>query len=340
MPSEPIDPALVTFAAGMMMLSIFACMNVLHMRRSGSVLPYEPRRPVPWGAVGGVLAGTYLLLTLISAFSRGEPEDHTALDSIAPGTLITAMVEQTFIVGGVLFAIAMFSKATWRDLGIPASARELLRDICIGGAACLAALAPVHLIQQLFMRSSDEVESGHPLIRMVLESPPNPWVLVLAGVAAVVVAPICEEITFRLLLQGWLERWEDTRLGWRKEAVDVSAVEVPATAEEETAVTIEAPVAPTAPLDTAAEPEVENDPPVRGVVASLPYGWLPILVSAAAFGLAHFGYGPEPIPLFFLALVLGYLYQRTHSIVPSIVAHALFNLFTMIVLWRIVYHRG
>ncbi len=339
MPSEPIDPALVTFAAGMMMLSIFACMNVLHMRRSGPVLSYEPRQPVPWGAVGGVLAGTYLLLTILSALNGSEPDDPTAWESISPWTLLTAMVEQTFIVVGVLFVIAMFSKATWRDLGIPASARELLRDICIGGAACLAALAPVHLIQQLFMRSSDEVESGHPLIRMVLESPPSPWVLVLAGVAAVVVAPICEEITFRLLLQGWLERWEDARLGWRKQAVDTSTTETPAVSETDaTVATIEAPVLPIAPLDTA-EPLLEDDPPVRGV-AGLPYGWLPIIVSAAAFGLAHFGYGPEPIPLFFLALVLGYLYQRTHRIVPSIVAHALFNLFTMIVLWRIVYHRG
>jgi membrane protease YdiL (CAAX protease family) len=68
------------------------------------------------------------------------------------------------------------------------------------------------------------------------------------------------------------------------------------------------------------------------------YGWFPITVSSAAFGLAHFGYGPEPIPLFLLALVLGFLYQRTHRIIPSIVAHGLFNMFSMIILWRTVYH--
>jgi membrane protease YdiL (CAAX protease family) len=38
--------------------------------------------------------------------------------------------------------------------------------------------------------------------------------------------------------------------------------------------------------------------------------------------------------------VLGFLYQRTHRIIPGIVAHALFNLFTMIILWRMVYHHG
>ena len=79
------------------------------------------------------------------------------------------------------------------------------------------------------------------------------------------------------------------------------------------------------------------EPPARGV-AGLPYGWLPIIISAAAFGIAHFGYGPEPVPLFFLGLVLGFVYQRTHRIVPCIVAHSLFNLFTMVVLWRMVFY--
>jgi membrane protease YdiL (CAAX protease family) len=83
----------------------------------------------------------------------------------------------------------------------------------------------------------------------------------------------------------------------------------------------------------------QPDPPRRGV-AGLPYGWFPIVISSVAFGLAHFGYGPEPVPLLLLGLVLGYLYQRTHRIVPCIVAHALFNLFTMIILWRLVYHHG
>jgi membrane protease YdiL (CAAX protease family) len=62
------------------------------------------------------------------------------------------------------------------------------------------------------------------------------------------------------------------------------------------------------------------------------------MVSATAFGLAHFGYGPEPIPLFLLALVLGFLYQRTHRIIPCIVTHSLFNLFSMIILWRMLYY--
>ena len=34
---------------------------------------------------------------------------------------------------------------------------------------------------------------------------------------------------------------------------------------------------------------------------------------------------PIPIPLFFLALIFGVLYHRTHRIAPSLVLHMAFN---------------
>ena len=118
MPPEPIDPArnFPLFQGGILLLSIVACMNVIHMRRSGAVLPYEPRRPVPWGPIGCILAMTYLLMTAMSAFGGdgdGHPEPHTA------SSLSTAILVQSLIVGGFVFAIAAFSKATPRDLGLP-----------------------------------------------------------------------------------------------------------------------------------------------------------------------------------------------------------------------------
>jgi membrane protease YdiL (CAAX protease family) len=174
------------------------------------------------------------------------------------------------------------------------------------------------------------MESGQPLIKTVLAKP-DPIMLLLAGVATVVVAPICEEITFRLLLQGWLERWEDERLGWRKQAI-----ETPLTSDE-TQITTDQQIEPERSSPDASGLLPDPKPPRRGV-AGLPYGQFPILISSAAFGVAHYGYGPEPVPIFLLGLVLGYVYQRTHRIVPGMVAHALFNLFTMIMLWRMVYH--
>jgi membrane protease YdiL (CAAX protease family) len=43
----------------------------------------------------------------------------------------------------------------------------------------------------------------------------------------------------------------------------------------------------------------------------------------------HAAHGPDPIPLFVLALGLGYLYRQTHRILPCIVVHFLLNLLTM-----------
>jgi membrane protease YdiL (CAAX protease family) len=164
-----------------------------------------------------------------------------------------------------------------------------------------------------------------------LESGPDFLVLALATVMAVVVAPVAEEITFRLLLQGWLEKQEDRSLGWRTPfEIDRAATETPqAEPPTETPAEFSTPT-PAEAVDTL------TTPPKRGI-CGLPYGWAPILVSSFVFAVAHFGYGPEPVPLFVLALILGYCYQRTHRIVPSIVAHALFNLFSMLTLWRLVF---
>lgn len=54
-------------------------------------------------------------------------------------------------------------------------------------------------------------------------------------------------------------------------------------------------------------------------------GTLAIVISAAAFALAHQGQGLAFVPLFPLGLVLGFIARRTGSIVPCILLHALFN---------------
>jgi hypothetical protein len=97
----------------------------------------------------------------------------------------------------------------------------------------------------------------------------------------------------------------------------------------------EVPVTEQPPL-VGGETQLGLSVPRRGVFG-LPYGMVPILVSAALFAAAHAGYGPEPVPIFLLALIFGYVYQRTHRILPTIVAHALFNLIPMITMWQLVF---
>ncbi|HET6880478.1 MAG TPA: CPBP family intramembrane glutamic endopeptidase [Pirellulales bacterium] len=50
-----------------------------------------------------------------------------------------------------------------------------------------------------------------------------------------------------------------------------------------------------------------------------------IVVASLMFAALHLGQGAAPIPLFFLSLALGYLYQRTHRLVPCITLHFCIN---------------
>ena len=353
MPEELNDPLLVTFVGGTMLLSLATGFYLLSRLASGPLLTYEPRRPVPWNAFGAVLAVVMVTMTLLAAATTGEPADAQALDetkveqlekkepSHSAGQLISSMLPEMILVGGVLFFIAHFFHATPRDFGLPNNSHTFAGDVRIGLIAGLAAMAPVHVIQVVLMKLfvGPNEESGHPLVKMMISDAPDWSVMVLASVAAVIVAPICEEIIFRLLLQGWLEKWEDQRLGWRGEEVaaenEHETTDVGHVDGEGADVVTTNDVSPDMVIIAAESPR-ENitlaTPPSHGS-AALPYGSVPIIASSVLFGIAHFGYGPEPIPLFFLALVLGYVYQRTHRIVPCIVAHAVFNSFTMILLW-------
>jgi membrane protease YdiL (CAAX protease family) len=57
-----------------------------------------------------------------------------------------------------------------------------------------------------------------------------------------------------------------------------------------------------------------------------------VLLSAALFAGLHWSHGPDPIPLFVLAVGLGYLYQQTHRFLPCVVVHFLLNGCTMAIL--------
>jgi membrane protease YdiL (CAAX protease family) len=142
------------------------------------------------------------------------------------------------------------------------------------------------------------------------------------------VAPLSEEFFLRVLLQGWLERLVATaRPGAFESALGREPSEPPV-AETPLVPNGEAQpenpyAAPQAPLQSAADDTAD---------ARLARA-IPIVTSSLIFALLHVGHGPAPIPLFFLALGLGYLYQRTHRIWPSVLVHCLLNTSSLAMLW-------
>jgi membrane protease YdiL (CAAX protease family) len=345
MPEQSMDPALAFILCTTLLGSLATCLCLFVAKARGPLLPFEPRRPVPWNAVGCGLAVLMVSLTLFEAVGKysgpavEKPEEHEPSAAV----LLATMLPEVILVGGVLTLIAVYFRADRSDLGWPRDGREFVRDVCIGATTGVAALAPILLTQALLvlLLRGPNTMSEHPLIKMLAKGDPDWALMIAATVAAVVIAPVCEEIMFRLLLQGWLEKWEATAIGCvaAPEIVETKAVletsESPAANDELKMTNDESQVPETSGVDPPRPMMLES--PSAGI-AGMPFGWVPIGISALLFGLAHFGYGPEPIPLFLLGLALGYVYFRTHRIVPSIVAHAIFNSFAMLQLWWPLLH--
>lgn len=306
---------------------------LIQRRTRGPILEYQPRRPVPWGPLATLEA---ILLVVVTIAMLGRSPEWMLSEFTTTADVVHQIVMgmlQMLLLTAVFFVIVVsLSGATLRDLGLPEYTDQLGRDIGIGAVACLAALVPVFAVQTVMINVVGE-PSQHPLVQMVLRDR-HPAVLALSFVAAVVVAPICEETAFRLFLQGWLEKWEDRAVTPQvldAASEDSEAGETRSQGDEES---IEADSSPCPPVPLSPCPE--SSPPSRGIFG-LPYGWVPILISSVMFSMAHLGHGSDPVPLFLLAIILGYTYQRTHRIVPCIVTHMLFNLTTLIALGLTIY---
>ena len=290
------------------------------------LLEYEPRRRSPWGPL-------VLAIPLFFLFSGSLPtaeEVDSTPEPISPNQfIVNGLVLSAFMIAFVLVVMAWLTsekKSDYRDLGLPQSSTQFWLDVRRGIVACLAALMPILLINYL-LNMIFQPKQMHPLIEQ-MQKHGSTEILLVGIISAVIAAPLFEEFTFRVLLQGWLERLEDERLGFQATQREPDVIDE----EIEPEITF---------LESQPEAQQEDSlPTATGVVLPehgwlpfLPHGWTPILVSAVIFGLAHLGHGVAPVPLVFFGIVLGYLYQRTHRIVPCIAAHMLFNSYTMILLW-------
>jgi membrane protease YdiL (CAAX protease family) len=333
MPQPETNVWLAAFTILGGMASVATWVVLLQHRMRGPILEYLPRRPVPWGPAATLLAVLLVVLAFATLSHTPEWMDSEFTTTYDLVQSIALSLLQILLLTGVFCAIVVAaSRASLRDLGLPEYADELGRDIRIGAVACLAALVPVFCVQALLIRMVEQ-PTQHPLVQMVFKDP-HAAVMVLSFLAAVVVAPICEEITFRLLLQGWLEKWEDRIVSPPADVAGIENLEEGETRGQEDK---EIDVLDTSPFPPVPlSPCLATTPPSRGILG-LPHGWVPILVSSLLFSLAHVGHGFDPVPLFLLAVILGYMYQRTHHIVPCIVTHMLFNLLTLIALGLTIY---
>jgi membrane protease YdiL (CAAX protease family) len=214
---------------------------------------------------------------------------------------------------------------------------------------------PGELMEAPSVPSGSELDSMHPIVRLFVQG--SPGVLVACGLMAVVVAPIVEEFFFRVLLQGWLEarqrRWcrripALRRLmpgaAWPIVLVSLVFAAMHFRGEGPAPSILLLAVDSVAKIITIGLAVVLFRFHPKATAADL--GWEPKqffrdvglgLLSFAALGAPLYAMmlfirlqlpesvTPDPFVLFPFSLALGYLYYRTHSIVPSIVLHMALN---------------
>jgi membrane protease YdiL (CAAX protease family) len=213
------------------------------------------------------------------------------------------------------------------------SSHRLGANVFLGvfGVICLTPLVMgLHLIIIELMHKLELKPEEHPLSALG-KSHPSVIEWILMTVSAAVAAPLIEELLARGLLQRWLAT---RRNGWAV-AVCIALVMslLPHLGRIEAALKAEINWRDVLNhLQTTAFVIVTIAPLliVRRYVDSATVG--AVYGSSIVFAAAHSAVWPSPVPLFFLAIGLGMLAYRTQSLVPSIVAHSLFNVFNLMLL--------
>jgi membrane protease YdiL (CAAX protease family) len=271
----------------------------------------------------GLIVAAYFVVQQLLSNLFGEAGDPPSPEVFARGVLQFGLLELAATAAGV-FLLVKVSRADASDLGLPESGREIFADAALGVVATLSAMLPMYVLLSILVGIFGEVSHNPLLERLAKDATPS--MLAIISFSAIVAAPIFEEFIFRLLTQGWLEKVlipRDSSLyqvsNLDSQAPGEGPVHLPAHSEG-SGDSLDLPGAggtadAVLPTDTAAS------------IATARTYWLPIVISSTLFALAHAGrgYGYSPAPLFLLALILGYIYQRTHRIVPCIVAHVVFN---------------
>ncbi len=280
---------------------------------SNALLPPRQQIESPIGLFDVLL--TFLFWTVLQAMcllfilhvmgvSQADLASPTAAQSIslyavmAAGQLLTILLTLAWIALRYRHVLQIFG----------CSSRFFATDLKLATCAFVMTVPGLLLLQWLF---SFLVDYRHGTIE-ILKDQNNLLTVLVTWTAAVVLAPLAEEIFFRGFLQSWLQR-----MGHGKHRIAASRLflggfsGIPQTLGGD--------IAPNE-RQTAGHPLVLDHSQA---------GWMPIILTSAAFGAVHLGQGLAPLILFLFSIVLGFLYRQTGSILLCIVLHMLLNGYSM-----------
>jgi hypothetical protein len=163
------------------------------------ITPPQPRRPiaVEWHVVA--IAVFFLLVFVLPAVvqlatGQGPPQK----DSDA--SVVWAIATNFVIVGVVIPFLAVTGRNRLADYGI--DGRGWRAEVRFGGIGFLIAM-PLVIAILAAMSSIRGPQTEHPYLKLVETG--NETVVIGVAVAAVIAAPLTEELIFRIIFQGLLE---------------------------------------------------------------------------------------------------------------------------------------
>jgi len=211
-PPLPDPPAWLPWATALAAAGFLAVAThlVRRLRRGLPLIEPRPQRPVPWeGSDVLVVIGLGLAIAALigGLIGKDPPVDRS----------LTAALGLMSIFGISSIGWLVLRGATGADLGFVGT--WLGADLRLATAGVALVLMPLLGLATALNRL---VPYQHDLIDL-LTLRRDPLAVTLVVVSAVVAAPLVEELFFRRILQGWLEKLLPTADGWPAIAVSAGA---------------------------------------------------------------------------------------------------------------------
>jgi membrane protease YdiL (CAAX protease family) len=271
-------------------------------------------------------------------------------------TLIEMMSVQAavnaFLVVFLPMVLRGTSGARLRDLGL--SLDRWQPQVVLGVVSVLMLMPFIYGAQYIAVYRLGRTQ--HPLEQMLREQF-SIESAVLSFLAAVVLAPLIEEMLFRGIFQSWLvellnRSWSIAQGLFVSELVPIESSTLTQESDQSASLvgTMDVSERDTRADDFADEqtdrhPLIQDWPSdlleVGAPVPDAPKAHatspvcaaIAIVITSLLFAGLHAGQWPAPIPIFILALGLGFIYHRTGSLLAPICMHALFNGFSTLALF-------
>ena len=242
------------------------------------------------------------------------------------------------------------SGARLADLGL--SLTKWRPQVIVGVVSVLFLMPLLYFANFLAIRALGpfDEQTQHPL-EQLLRKEFTPGAAILSFFTAVVLAPLFEEMLFRGILQSWLVNLLNRF--WKRVNEAFLNPSLP-TVSSPSRVEVHPPGVAIATMDGFIA-DLESDmfeiepshasPSGKGSASDLHQELVAyecpaplcsgagIVITSLIFAGLHAAQWPAPIPIFFLAVGLGFIYQRTGSLLATICMHAVFNGFSTLMLF-------